>query len=140
MAVEPPPKPAPDSLGAAVSEVSERMSLLVREEIELAKVEVTQKATSLARGTVYGVAGAVIGVFALIFVLEAIAWGFNSVFVSGAGDLWVGFTIVAVALILVMAILFLIAWRKFKVGPPTPDLAIEEAKKIRETVTPEAYS
>ncbi len=116
------------------------MTLLVREEIELAKVEVTQKATSLARGTVAGLIGAVVGVFALIFVLEAIAWALNSVFVAGAGDLWVGFTIVAVALILLMVILFLVAWRKFKVGAPTPDQAIEEAKKIRETVTPDSYS
>jgi hypothetical protein len=31
---------------------------------------------------------------------------------------------------------FLFAWRKLKVStPPTPTLAIDEAKKIRETVT-----
>lgn len=116
------------------------MTLLVREEIELAKVEVTQKATSLAHGTVAGLVGAVVGVFALIFVLEAIAWALNDVFVSGTGDLWIGFTIVAAVLILIMVIAFLFAWRKFKVGPPVPDQAIEEAKKIRETVTPEGYS
>jgi hypothetical protein len=129
-----------ENLTSALTEVSERMTLLVREEIELAKVEVTQKGKSLARGTLAGVIGAVIGVFALIFVFEAIAWALNSVFVSGAGDLWVGFTIVAIALILITVIAFLIAWRKFKVGAPTPDQAIEEAKKIRETVTPGGYS
>ena len=31
---------------------------------------------------------------------------------------------------------FLFAWRKLKVGAPTPKLAIEEAKKIRATVKP----
>jgi Putative Actinobacterial Holin-X, holin superfamily III len=129
-----------ENLTSALTEVSERMTLLVREEIELAKVEVTQKGKSLAGGALAGVIGAVIGVFALIFVFEAIAWALNSVFVSGAGDLWVGFTIVAVALILIMVIAFLVAWRKFKVGPPIPDQAIEEAKKIRETVTPGGYS
>jgi hypothetical protein len=116
------------------------MTLLVREEIELARVEVTQKATSLLRGTVAGLVGAVVGVFALIFVLEAIAWGLNAVLVPRAGDLWVGFAIVAGVLILLMLIAFLIAWRKFKVGAPTPDQAIEEAKRIRETVTPGGYS
>jgi Putative Actinobacterial Holin-X, holin superfamily III len=129
-----------ENLTTALTEVSERMTLLVREEIELAKVEVTEKAKTLGHGTLAGLIGAVVGVFALIFVLEAIAWALNSVFVSGAGDLWVGFTIVAVALILIMLILFLIAYRKFKVGPPTPDQAIEEAKKIRETVAPGGYS
>ena len=29
---------------------------------------------------------------------------------------------------------FLFAWRKLKVGAPTPEMAIDEAKKIRETV------
>jgi hypothetical protein len=29
---------------------------------------------------------------------------------------------------------FLFAWRKLRVGAPTPDMAIDEAKKIRETV------
>jgi hypothetical protein len=29
---------------------------------------------------------------------------------------------------------FLFAWRKLRVGPPTPNMAIDEAKKIRETV------
>src|SRR5262249_51725324 len=36
-------------LGRAIQEVSEKASLLVREEIALAKAELTQKATSLAR-------------------------------------------------------------------------------------------
>jgi hypothetical protein len=39
-----------DSLAAAVTEVSEKLAVLVREEIELAKVEVVEKASSLARG------------------------------------------------------------------------------------------
>ena len=38
------------NFATAVSEVSERVSVLVREEIELAKVEVTQKVVSLAKG------------------------------------------------------------------------------------------
>jgi hypothetical protein len=30
---------------------------------------------------------------------------------------------------------FLFAWRKLKVGAPAPTMAIEEAKRIRETVS-----
>jgi hypothetical protein len=35
---------------------------------------------------------------------------------------------------------FMFAWRKLRVGAPTPKMAIDEAKKIRETVAtkPEA--
>jgi uncharacterized small protein (DUF1192 family) len=128
----PPENGQPDNLATAVTEVSERMSLLVREEIELAKAEVTLKVTSLARGTVAVAAGAVFGVFGLVFVLLTIAWALNSAF----GSLWEGFAVVMVVLLAATAGAFLFAWRKFKVGAPTPTMAIEEATKIRATVTP----
>ena len=40
----------PQNIATAIAEVSERATLLVREEIELAKAEVTEKATKLAQG------------------------------------------------------------------------------------------
>jgi uncharacterized small protein (DUF1192 family) len=120
----------PDNLATAVAEVSERVSILVREEIELAKVEVTQKAISIGRGAAAAAAGAVFGVFAVVFGLLTLAWGLNSLFSS----LWYGFAVVFILLLLLTAGAFLFAWRKLKVGAPTPDLAIEEAKKIRATV------
>src|SRR5579884_4093891 len=117
-----------------MTEVSERMSVLVREEIELAKAEVTQKVSSLQRGAGAVAAGAVFGVFAIIFALEALAWGLNRVFVTGAGDLWIGFLIVFGVLGALALLSFLFAWRKLRVGAPTPKMAIDEAKKIRATV------
>jgi hypothetical protein len=119
-----------DSLAAAVTEVSEKLAVLVREEIELAKVETITKASSLARGAAAVAVGAVFGVFALVFVLLTIAWGLN----SAISSLWIGFAIVMVLLLLLTAGAFLFAWRKLRVGPPTPDMAIDEAKKIRATV------
>jgi uncharacterized membrane protein YqjE len=124
------PNERTESLGAAVTEVSEKLSLLVREEIELAKAEVTEKVSSLARGAAAVAVGAVFGVFALIFVLLTIAWGLNSII----GSVWWGFAIVMVLLVLLTMGAFLFAWRKLKVGAPTPKLAIDEAKKIRATV------
>jgi len=125
----------PDNLATTVAEVSERMATLVREEIELAKAEMAEKATSIARGTAAGAVGAVFGVFALIFVLETIAWGLDAIFVSGAGSIWIGFAIVTVVLLAATVGAFLFAWRKLKVGAPTPQMAIDEAKKIRATVS-----
>ena len=119
-----------DSLAAAVTEVSEKLSVLVRDEIELAKAEVTVKVSGLARGAAAVAIGAVFGVFALIFVLLTIAWGINSI----TGDVWPGFAVVMVLLLLLTVGAFLFAWRKLKVGAPTPKLAIDEAKKITATV------
>jgi putative superfamily III holin-X len=119
-----------DSLAAAVTEVSEKLSVLVREEIELAKAEMTTKVSSLARGAVAVAIGAVFGVFALVFVLLTIAWGLNVII----GSFWLGFAIVMVLLVVLTVGAFLFAWRKLKVGAPTPKMAISEAKKIRATV------
>jgi uncharacterized small protein (DUF1192 family) len=124
----------PENIATAVTEVSERMTLLVREEIELAKAEVMQKVTSIARGAVAVAAGAVFGVFAIVLLLETGAWGLNAVLVSGAGDLWIGFAIVFGVLAVLALGAFVFAWRKLSVGAPTPKMAIDEAKKIRETV------
>jgi hypothetical protein len=121
-----------ESLAAAVTEVSEKLSVLVREEIELARTEVVIKLSSLARGAAAAAVGAVFGVFALIFVLLTIAWGVNAI----TGSLWIGFAAVMVLLIALTIGAFLFAWRKLRVGPPTPQLAIEEARKIQETVQP----
>jgi uncharacterized protein YybS (DUF2232 family) len=106
--------------------------VLVREEIELAKAEVTVKAKSYQRGAIAGTAGAVFGVFAIIFVLLTIAWAIN----DATGHLWIGFAVVMVVLLALTGLAFLFAWRKFSVGAPKPDMAIEEARKIRATVTP----
>jgi hypothetical protein len=121
-----------DNLARAVDEVSKRLSVLVREEIELAKTEVEVKVKSYMRGAAAGAAGAVFGIFGLVFVLLTIAWGLNSLINS----IWLGFLIVMVVLLVLTAFAFLFAWRKFKVGSPAPKMAIEEAHKIRATVKP----
>ena len=123
-----------ENLATAVNEVSERVTAIVREEIELAKAEVTQKVTSIAKGAVAVAAGAVFGVFAVIFALMTLAWGIDAIVVSGAGDIWIGFIAVFGALIFLTITAFLFAWRKLRVGAPKPDMAIDEAKRIRETV------
>ncbi len=126
----------PENLVNAVTDVSDRVSNLVREEFELAKTEVTIKAKSLLRGTVAVLAGAVFGVFAIFIGLEAAAWGLNAILVPGAGSIWEGFLIVFGVLALLTIASFLFAWTKLKAGaPPAPTMAIDEAKRIRETVS-----
>jgi Putative Actinobacterial Holin-X, holin superfamily III len=124
----------PENIVQTVTDISDRMTNLVRDEIELAKSEVTMKARSLLRGTVAVAAGAVFGVFAIFFGLETIAWALDAVFISGAGDIWLGFLIVTGGLTLMAFVAFMFAWRKLRVGPPTPTMAIDEARQIRETV------
>jgi uncharacterized membrane protein YqjE len=122
-------------LAKAIQEVSERASLLVREEIELAKAEMTEKVSKLVRGAVVGAVAGVFALFGLIYLLHAVAWALWDLLEVGAGP-WLGFVIVAVGLILIGGVAGLIAMRAIKKGvPPAPTMAIEEGKLIRETVS-----
>jgi uncharacterized membrane protein YgcG len=124
-----------DSIASAITQVSDNLSRLVHDEIELAKAEVTQKGKSLLRGVAAIAAGAVFGIFAVITALVTIGWALDAILVNGVGDIWVGFAIVTGALVLLALIAGLAAWRGLKVGAPTPTMAIDEAKRIRETVS-----
>jgi len=124
----------PENFAAAITEVSDRMTVLVREEIELAKAEVSHKFSSIIKGAVAIAAGAVFGVFAIIFGLLTAAWSIN----DALGNEWPGFAIVFGGLLVATIGTFLFARKKLKVGAPTPVMAIDEAKKIRETVTAKA--
>jgi uncharacterized membrane protein YqjE len=124
-------------LGQAIQEVTEKASLLVREEIELAKVEVTEKVTKLIKGAVVGIVAGIFAVAGLIYLLHALSWLIWDV-IGGRSDFWLGFLIVAVALFVLGALAGFLAARFVKRGsPPTPAMAIEEAQLIKETVTSE---
>ena len=126
----------PENVVHTVTEISDRMTNLVRDEIELAKAEVTRKAMSLLRGAAAIAAGAVFGVFAIVMGLEAAAWAINTALVPGAGNLWLGFLIMFGVLAILAILSVVAATRLLKSGtPPTPTMAIDEAKRIRETVS-----
>jgi hypothetical protein len=125
----------PDSIAAAITQVSENLTRLVHDEIELAKAEVTEKGMGLLRGVGAVAAGAVFGIFAVILGLFTVAWALDAILINGTSKIWLGFLIVTGALLVLALFSFLFAWRKLKVGAPTPTMAIDEAKKIRETVT-----
>jgi Putative Actinobacterial Holin-X, holin superfamily III len=136
-AVPPPSEPQSErKLGELVFDVSEGISGLVREEIQLAKAEVSEKAGKLARGAVVGIAAGVFAFLALILVMDGIAWLLNEEVFNG--KTWPGFFIEAAAFLLIAALAALIAFKAVKAGaPPTPDQAIEEAKLTKEMLTKE---
>jgi uncharacterized membrane protein YqjE len=115
-----------------VFDVSERVSTLVREELELAKTEVSEKVNKLLRGSVVGIAAGTFAFLGLILLMVAIAFLINDIFNTAA---WVGFLIEAVVFFLIAAGAGYFAYRSVQAGaPPTPDLAIEEGKRIRQTL------
>lgn len=120
-------------IGDIVHRISENASLLIREEIELAKAEIEQKVGRIARGAAVGAVAGFFVLLGLIFLIETAAWGLVSLF--DWDSIWPGFAVVTGALFLFALLGGLIAVRSFKAGtPPTPDQAIEEARLIREAI------
>jgi Putative Actinobacterial Holin-X, holin superfamily III len=131
---QPPPGPEEDrSVGELVFDVSERVSTLVREEIELAKTEVSEKVQALLRGGAVGIAAGVFALMGLAMLMHGFAWLLNELFFED--EVWLGFMIEALFWFVVAAGAGYFAYRSFQQGsPPTPDLAIEEARRVRATL------
>ena len=128
----------PQNIATAITDVSERMTVLVREEIELAKTEVTEKVTKLIKGTVVGLAAGIFVVAALFLVLNGLAWLTWDLLPVSGSKFYLGFFIVAGALLVLGALAGWIAARAVRSGsPPTPAMAIDEARKIKDTVSAE---
>ncbi len=125
------PETAEKSLGEIVGEVSEKAALLVREEIELAKVEVQEKAKSLGKAAAVGAAAGVFLFFMAIFLFHTLAWGLAALL----DRVWLGYLITTVVLLVLAALAGFLAYRFVQRGtPPKPDLAIEEAKRTRQAI------
>jgi len=123
------------SIAAALSEIQERSTLIVREEIELAKMEVTEKVTQLAKSIAVALAAGVFVAIALLFFLHGLSWLLWYVLPVGDSTFFFGFFATTLLLLIGAGVAGYLAYRWFqKTSPPVPELAIEEAKRVRDTV------
>ena len=132
----------PQNIATAITDVSERLTVLVREEIELAKAEVSERAAKLAKGAIVAAAAGIFVVTALMFILNGFAWLlYYALPIGGTFTYFWGFFAMAAILLVLGAIAGFLAARAVKKGsPPVPQMAIEEARRIRETVSAAAES
>ncbi|MEX2448253.1 MAG: phage holin family protein [Solirubrobacterales bacterium] len=129
----PPPGGEEKSVGELVFDVSERASSLIREEIELAKAEVSEKVGKILRGSVVGLAAGVFAFLALILAMHGVAWLLNDLLFDG--EAWPGYFVEAALFLLLAAAAGLFAYRSVQAGaPPLPEQAIEEAKLTKATL------
>jgi uncharacterized membrane protein YqjE len=128
----------PTNIAQAIQDVSDRASVLVREEIELAKAEVTEKLTKLGKGAAVAAAAGLFVLGALIMILFGLAWLAYWAIPFPDGQYFWGYFTIAAILLLLAALAGYIAYRALKAGsPPAPKMAIAEAKLIKETVSAE---
>ena len=129
------PEQPTSEMARAIQDVTERAQLLVREEVALAKAEMTEKVTKLIKGAVFGIVAGVFALFALIYLLHALSWGIWDILDDG-DNFWLGFLITGVVILVIGLIAGLLAMRFIKKGtPPAPQMAIEEGRLIKATLT-----
>src|SRR3954470_17421105 len=120
-------------LANAINEVTEKAQLLVREEVALAKAELSEKISGLVKGAAVGAAAGVFILAGLIYFLHFIALLIADLLGTHP---WVGYLIVSGGMFPTGGIAGFLASRLLKKGsPPTPQMAIEEAQLIKQTLT-----
>jgi membrane-bound ClpP family serine protease len=117
-------------VGAAVKQVAEHTSSIVRLELELAALELKRKVTSLGIGIGFAFGAALMLVFMVGFLYATIAAA-----LALALPWWAALLVVTGILLLQVAVLALLALNRIKKGtPPVPEQAIREAKLTTEAL------
>ena len=112
------------SLGDLFSRLTEDLSRLVRDEVELAKTEISETVGNVkTAGLSIGAAG-VLGIMAFVLLSFAAAWGLAEVLATGAAFLIVGGAYGLVALVLVA-----LARQRLKAATPVPEQTVETLKE-----------
>ena len=121
------PKQPEKSLGELFTDLSNDMSQLVRDEIELVKVEVKAEVSKAGKGGGLVGAGAFAAYMAVVLLSFAAAWGLAARLPEG-----VAFLIVGVVWAVVAAVLALKGRQELKNVDPVPQATVET---LQEDVT-----
>jgi hypothetical protein len=113
-----------ESLGDLFSRLTEDLSRLVRDEVELAKVEISHTVESVkTAGISIGIAG-LLGLMAFVLLSFAAAWGLAEVVPTGVAFLIVGGVYGLVALALLA-----FGRQRVKAVKPVPEQTVETLKE-----------
>jgi hypothetical protein len=116
------------SLGDLFSDLSRETTTLVRQEVQLAKAELTQSATEAARGIGMLVAGGAVAYAGLLFVLLAIVFGL----IEAGWDPWVSALVVGLVVVAIGGVLVLRARESLKPANLAPKKTVETLKEDAE--------
>ena len=116
------------SLGDLFSDLSRETTTLVRQEVQLAKAELTQSATEAARGIGMLVAGGAIAYAGLLFLLLAVVFGL----IEAGLEAWLAALIVGLVVVAISAILVLRAREALKPANLAPRRTVETLKEDQE--------
>jgi uncharacterized membrane protein YqjE len=121
---------SPGALGDLLSGVTSDLSTLFRQEVELAKAELTESAKQAGKGAGMFAGAGVTGLFALLFLSITVWWALGYLI----GNAWSGL-IVTVVYAVIAAILFARGRAKLKTVRGAPS-TVDSLKKIPDTLKP----
>jgi uncharacterized membrane protein YqjE len=115
------------SIGELIAELSRETTTLVRQELQLAKVEMSQKASQAGKNVGFLVVGGVVAYTGLLAIIAAVIIVLGNVIALWLSALVVGAVIAAVGLVLVIK-----GVNTLRQEDPTPQETIETLKEDRE--------
>ena len=118
------------SLGDLFSDLSRETTTLVRQEVQLAKAELTQSATEAARGIGMLLAGGAVAYTGLLFLLLAVVYGL----IEAGWDPWLSALVVGLVVVAIGAVLVLRARESLKPANLAPRRTVETLKEDQEWV------
>jgi len=123
----------------AIQRVTAHTQALVKDQVDLAKLELQQKAIVFGRGTAIAVAAGVFVVGALILILEGLAWlAWYELFPND--EFFWGFFFVAGVLLVLAALAGGLAAKVLKKAQaPVPQQALEAARETQATISEETH-
>ena len=119
------------SVGQLIGEVTKDLSTLMRQELDLAKAELTAEAKKAGQGAgMFGAAGFA-GYMVLLFLSLALMWGLSNVMDTG----WAGL-IVAGVWAVVGAVAFVMGRSRFRQVNPKPERTVDTLQQVPGALKP----
>ena len=112
------------SVGELLGKVTTDLSTLMRQEVELAKVEIKEEATKAGKASGMLAGAGAVGYLVLVFLALALMFALDEVMPMGWAAL-----LTAVILGIVAAILFVVGRNKLKQVNPKPEQTVETLKE-----------
>ena len=117
-----------------VKGIAEDAQVLVKQEVLLAKQEITEGLAKAAKASVLLVAAGLVGLYALGFLLTTLAWALEAIGLPK----WASFGIVTLLLLLIAGILGLVGQKRLAASKVKPELAQAELQHVSAELAAEA--